>query len=71
VTPHGGQDSYIFPEEPGCRSIEEDVMYDPPAYLWVITIAGPTGIAAATCIVLYDGAERAGLGRRRAAAAAR
>ena len=42
-------------------------MYDPPAYLWAITIAGPTGIAAATCIVLYGGAERAGLGRRRAA----
>ena len=42
-------------------------MYDPPAYLWAITIAGPTGTAAATCIVLYDGAERAGLGRRRAA----
>jgi hypothetical protein len=42
-------------------------MYDPPAYLWAITIAGPTGIAAATCVVLYGGAERAGLGRRRAA----
>ena len=42
-------------------------MYDPPAYLWAITIAGPAGIAAATCIVLYGGAERAGLGRRRAA----
>jgi hypothetical protein len=44
----------------------EDVMYDPPAYLWAITIAGPTAIAALTCIVLYGGAERAGLGRRRA-----
>jgi hypothetical protein len=42
-------------------------VYDPPAYLWAITIAGPAGIAAATCIVLYGGAERAGLGRRRAA----
>ena len=42
-------------------------MYDPPAYLWAITIAGPTAIAALTCIVLYGGAERAGLGRRRAA----
>jgi hypothetical protein len=41
-------------------------MYDPPAYLWAITIAGPAGIAAVTCIVLYGGAERAGLGRRRA-----
>jgi hypothetical protein len=42
-------------------------MYDPPAYLWAITIAGPTAVAALTCIVLYGGAERAGLGRRRAA----
>ncbi len=40
-------------------------MYDPPAYIWAITIAGPTAIAALTCIVLYGGAERAGLGRRR------
>jgi hypothetical protein len=45
----------------------EDVMYDPPAYLWVITIAGPTAVAALTCIVLYGGAVRADLGRRRAA----
>jgi hypothetical protein len=45
----------------------EDVMYDPPAYVWAITIAGPTAVAALTCIVLYGGAERAGLGRRRAA----
>jgi hypothetical protein len=45
----------------------EDVMYDPPAYLWAITIAGPTSVAALTCIVLYGGAKRAGLGRRRAA----
>src|SRR6266581_8702213 len=44
-----------------------DAMYDPPAYLWAITIAGPTAIAATTCAVLYGGAERAGLGRRRAA----
>ena len=42
-------------------------MYDPPAYLWAITIAGPTAVAAVTCVVLYGGAERAGLGRRRAA----
>jgi hypothetical protein len=42
-------------------------MYDPPAYLWAITIAGITAIPAATCAVLYGGAERAGLGRRRAA----
>jgi hypothetical protein len=45
----------------------EDVMYDPPAYLWAITIARPAAIAATTCAVLYGGAERAGLGRRRAA----
>ena len=42
-------------------------MYDPPAYLWAITIAGPTAVAAATCTVLYGGAMRAGLGRTRAA----
>ena len=42
-------------------------MYDPPAYLWAITIAGPAAVAAVTCMVLYAGAERAGLGRRRAA----
>jgi hypothetical protein len=41
-------------------------MYDPPAYLWAITIAGIIAIPAATCLVLYGGAERAGLGRRRA-----
>ena len=41
-------------------------MYDPPAYLWAITIAGPTAVAALTCIVLYAGALRAGLSRRRA-----
>jgi hypothetical protein len=42
-------------------------MYDPPAYLWAIIIAGPTAVAALTCAVLYSGAERTGLGRRRAA----
>jgi hypothetical protein len=41
-------------------------MYDPPGYLWAITIAGITAIPAATCLVLYGGAVRAGLGRRRA-----
>jgi hypothetical protein len=45
----------------------EDVMYDPPAYIWVITIAATAAIAAAACVVLYSGAKRAGLGRRRAA----
>jgi hypothetical protein len=43
----------------------EDVMYDPPAYLWAITIAGPIAVAALTCIVLYSGAERSGLSRKR------
>jgi hypothetical protein len=45
----------------------EDVMYNPPAYLWAITIAGPAAVAVLTCIVLYGGAMRAGLGRKRAA----
>jgi hypothetical protein len=42
-------------------------MYDPPGYLWAIIIAGPIAVAALTCIALYGGAERAGLGRGRAA----
>ena len=42
-------------------------MYDPPGYLWAIIIAGITAIPAATSVVLYGGAVRAGLGRRRAA----
>jgi hypothetical protein len=45
----------------------EDVMYDPPAYLWAITLAGVIGIPATACYVLYRGAEQAGLGTRRAA----
>jgi hypothetical protein len=45
----------------------EDVMYNPPAYLWAIIIAGPAAVAALTCLVLYAGAMRAGLGRKRAA----
>jgi hypothetical protein len=43
-----------------------DVMYDPPAYVWAITILGTAAIPTAACIVLYSGAMRAGLGRRRA-----
>jgi hypothetical protein len=42
-------------------------MYDPPAYVWALIIAGLTAIAATTCIVLYRGAVRAGRTRRRAA----
>src|SRR6266498_3676003 len=30
----------------------EDAMYDPPVYLWAITIALTAAIAAATCVVL-------------------
>ena len=41
-------------------------MYDPPGYLWVLTIAGVIAMLAATCVVLYGGAVRANLGRRRA-----
>ena len=39
-------------------------MYDPPAYLWAITIAAAIAFPAATCYVLYDGAMRAGHGGR-------
>jgi len=42
-------------------------MYDPPVYLWAITIACVAGMPAATCLVLYGGAARAGLSRTRAA----
>jgi len=41
-------------------------MYDPPTYIWVITIAGTIAFAAAACAVLYSGAVRAGQGRTRA-----
>ncbi len=33
-------------------------MYDPPGYLWALTIAGMIAIPAATCVVLYGGATR-------------
>jgi hypothetical protein len=42
-------------------------MYDPPAYVWVLIIAGTAAIVASTCVALYGGALRVGLGRRRAA----
>jgi hypothetical protein len=45
----------------------EDVMYDPPAYLWAITITGVIAVPAATCAIVFGGAVRAGLGRSRAA----
>jgi hypothetical protein len=41
-------------------------MYDPPGYLWAITLVGVVAIPAATCAVLFSGAIRAGAGRRRA-----
>jgi hypothetical protein len=31
-----------FPKSRAIQPLMEDVMYDPPAYLWAITIAGPT-----------------------------
>jgi len=42
-------------------------MYDPPDYLWALAIAGIAAMLAATCLVLYGGAMRSGLGRPRAA----
>jgi hypothetical protein len=39
-------------------------MYDPPAYVWALIIAGPAAIAAATCAALYRGAVSAGSRRR-------
>ena len=42
-------------------------MYDPPGYLWAITLAGVIAVLAMTCAVLYGGAIRASGGRRRAA----
>jgi hypothetical protein len=42
-------------------------MYDPPVYLWAITIAASVAIPAATCAVLYRGAVRSGLSQARAA----
>ncbi|MBO0808077.1 MAG: hypothetical protein J2P32_07225 [Actinobacteria bacterium] len=42
-------------------------MYDPPGYVWAITLVGAIGVPALTCALLYGGAMRAGLGRRRAA----
>jgi hypothetical protein len=42
-------------------------MYDPPDYLWALTIAGIAAMLAATCVALYGGARRSGLSRPRAA----
>lgn len=43
-------------------------MYDPPGYIWVLTFIGMIGVPGLTCVLLYRGANLAGLGRRRAAA---
>ena len=42
-------------------------MYDPPGYLWAITLAGVIAVPAATSILLYGGGIRSGLSRGRAA----
>jgi hypothetical protein len=42
-------------------------MYDPPLYIWAITLAGVTAVPLATSVAIHHGARRAGLGRRRAA----
>jgi hypothetical protein len=47
--------------------MKEAVMYDPPGYVWAITLAGVIAVPAATCVLLYGGAMRAGLSRRAAA----
>jgi hypothetical protein len=45
----------------------EILMYDPPAYIWAITIAGVTAVPLVTSAAIHHGARRAGLGRRSAA----
>jgi hypothetical protein len=42
-------------------------MYHAPLYIWLFTIAEVTAFPLATSVVLFGGAQRAGLGRRRAA----
>jgi hypothetical protein len=42
-------------------------MYDPPDWLYAITFAEAIAFPAATCAILYAGAVRSGLGRRRSA----
>src|SRR2546423_548524 len=42
-------------------------MYDVPASVWMVVLAGVIGIPAWTCVQLYRGADDAGLGRRPAA----
>jgi len=52
VTPHGGPDSYCSSKSRATHRLMEDPMYDPPAYVWAITIAGSTAIAATARAVL-------------------
>jgi hypothetical protein len=40
-------------------------MYHPPVYIWAITLAGVAAIILDTCAVLYIGARRSELARRR------
>lgn len=42
-------------------------MYDPPGYIWAISLAGVIAFPVATSAVLYVGGKRAGLGGRGAA----
>jgi len=44
-------------------------VYDLPSYVWALVLTGVIGIPAATSVMLYRGAEAAGLGRRTAAVA--
>jgi hypothetical protein len=41
-------------------------VYDLPSYVWALVLTGVIGIPAATSVMLYRGAEAAGLGRRTA-----
>src|SRR6266700_8088437 len=43
----------VSPKSRATHLLTEAARYDPPAYVWAITIAGPTAIAATTCAVLY------------------
>jgi hypothetical protein len=39
-------------------------VYDLPSYVWALVLLGAIGLPATTCVMLYRGATRAGLGRR-------
>jgi hypothetical protein len=41
-------------------------MYNPPAYVWAVILAGTIGVPTLTTIALYRGAAAAGIGRRSA-----